>query len=232
MAARIFNETSLLEPTDPLKERFAVLELVELEDQPSLLKSVLFALILNIESQFYHGNRDRKKVCIIDEAWKLLKGSNQIACDFINNGFRTGRRYNGSFIVISQKMSDFYESSEAQAAWACSESKIIMRQNEKEFKSFLIKNPDLFTEYQQRIIQNFKGSANNGFSEFMVEQGSVSSFHRLFIDPFARVMFSSRAEDHQAVHNLVEQGVPIAEAIRQVAQMLYGDEMQRIALAG
>ena len=45
-------------------------------------------------------------------------------------------------------------------------------------------------------------------------------------------MFSSRAEDHQAVHNLVEQGVPIAEAIRQVAQALYGDEMQRIALTG
>ena len=232
VAVRIFNEASLLETQDPQKERFVVLELKDLEEQPDLLKAVLFALILNIEHQIYSGDKSRKKICVIDEAWRLLKGSNKIACEFIEKGFRTARKNNGAFVVISQRINDFYASSEAQAAWACSENKIIMRQNEKEFKDFLASQPDYFSEYEQRLIQNFKESQVNGFSEFMMQQGSVTSFHRLFLDPFSRVMYSSRAEEHQAVKELISQGISVSDAIHQVAHQLYGDEIKEIERVG
>lgn len=228
LAARIFNEPSDLVTSDPLRERFVVLELGELENQPDLLKSVLFALILNIEEQMYHADRNRKKLCVIDEAWRLLSGSNKIAASFIEKGFRTARKHRGAFMTITQSIKDFYASSESQAAWSCAENKIIMRQNEKSFKDFLNEQPDYFSDYEQAMIQSFRPSSENGFSEFMVQQGNTTSFHRLFLDPFARVMFSSRAEEHQAIQEMQKSGVPIDEAIQILAEKLYGDEIKAI----
>jgi len=228
VAARIFNGSSDLVTSDPLRERFVVLELGELENQPDLLKSVLFALILHIEAAMYHADRNRKKLCVIDEAWRLLSGSNKIAASFIEKGFRTARKHRGAFMTITQSMTDFYASQEAQAAWSCSENKIIMRQNEKAFKDFLSEQPDYFTEYEKTLIQNFRSSADNGFSEFMVSQGGTTSFHRLFLDPFSRVMYSSRAEEHQAIQAMQAQGIPVHEAIHRLAEKLYGDELKAI----
>jgi conjugal transfer ATP-binding protein TraC len=232
IAARIFNDASLLNTSDLQKERFTVLELGELENQPDLLKSVLFALILNIEEQMYHSDQSRKKLCVIDEAWRLLSGSNKTAAAFIEKGFRTARKHKGAFVTITQKINDFYASSEAQAAWSCAENKIIMRQNEKSFKDFLNEQPDYFNEYEKNLIQSFKSSSVNGFSEFMVQQGAITSFHRLFLDPFSRIMYSSRAEEHQAVRELVEQGQTVANAVMAVAEKLYGDEIKKINMVG
>lgn len=227
-AARIFNEFSSLTSNDPKKERIVVLELGELESQPDLLKSVLFALILNIEDQMYQGDQKRKKLCVIDEAWRLLSGSNKVAASFIEKGFRTARKHLGAFAIISQRVKDFYASLESQAAWSCSETKIIMRQNEKDFKDFISEHPDYFSEYEEVLIKNFRSSAENGFSEFMVQQGNISRFHRLFLDPFSRIMYSSKAEEHQAVKTLVDQGMSISEAIWEVANQIFGDEISAI----
>ena len=78
------------------------------------------------------------------------------------------------------------------------------------------------------MIQSFRPSAENGFSEFMVQQGNVSSFHRLFLHPFARVMYSSRASEHMAVKARVAEGMREEDAIRAVAKTLYGEELAAI----
>lgn len=226
--AKVFNEHSLLSMDDSTRSEIVVLEMSELEKQPELLKAVLFALILNIETQMYSGDRNRKKLCVIDEAWRLLKGSNKIACEFIEKGFRTARKNNGAFMVISQKINDFYMSDEAKAAWSCSENKIIMRQNSEEFSDFLKEQPDYFSDFETQIIKRFMESQKNGFSEFMVKQGNITSFHRFFLDPFSRVMYSSRAEEHQAIKDRVDAGMPVMEAIRDLAMELYGDEVLSI----
>ena len=92
--------------------------------------------------------------------------------------------------------------------------------------------PDYFSEYERQLIQNFKPSAVSGFSEFMVQQGAVSSFHRLFLDPFSRVMYSSRAEEHDAVKQYVSQGMGVAQSVQRVADDLYGSELQQITRVG
>ena len=74
-------------PTLDGETRFAVLELLSLEDKPKLLSSILFSLILAIQEKMYHSPRDLKKVCIIDEAWRLLGGSNPHAARFIETGY-------------------------------------------------------------------------------------------------------------------------------------------------
>lgn len=74
-------------PTLDGETRFAVLELLSLEDKPKLLSAILFSLILAIQEKMYHSPRDLKKVCIIDEAWRLLGGSNPHAARFIETGY-------------------------------------------------------------------------------------------------------------------------------------------------
>lgn len=228
IAARIFNAAPAIDATNSNRERFMVLELGELENQPDLLKAILFALILQIEEKMYHSEKNRKKLCVIDEAWRLLSGSNRTAAAFIEKGFRTARKHRGAFMTITQSINDFYASAEAMAAWACAENKIIMRQNEKAFKDFIHDQPDYFSEYEQTLIQSFRGSAQNGFSEMMVQQGNVSSFHRLFLDPFQRVMYSSRADEHQAIQKMMDDGLSAAEAIAKLANQLYADEISAI----
>lgn len=232
ISSKIFNDSSLLESENMQKERFVVLELGELESQPDLLKSVLFALILNIEEQMYGCDRNRKKICVIDEAWRLLSGSNQVAASFIEKGFRTARKHNGSFVTIVQRINDFYASSEAQAAWSCAETKIIMRQNAKSFLDFLNEKPDYFNAFEEMMIKNFKSSAESGYSEFMAQQGANASFHRLFLDPLSRVMYSSKAEDHASVQSYIDEGLSTYEAIQKVAEALYGGEIELIRKVG
>jgi len=55
----------------------------------------------------------------------------------------------------------------------------------------------------------------------MVQAGATYSFHRLFVDPFARVLFSTAPEEFQAVKDLQEQGLPLDQAISQVAKANY-----------
>lgn len=228
ISARIFNEHSQLQSNSSDKSRLIVLELGKLEKQPDLLKAVLFALILHIEEKMYHDKSGIKKLCVIDEAWRLLSGSNETAARFIEKGYRTSRKHNASFVTITQQINDFYASTEAQAAWSCAETKIIMRQNEKAFKDFLVKNPDYFDAYQQTLIKSFRPSAVSGFSEFMLSQGAINSFHRLFLDPIARIMYSSKATEHNAVELLVSQGKTIGEAVEMVAINYFSDEMESI----
>ena len=170
-------------PTLDGETRFAVLELLSLEDKPKLLSSILFSLILAIQEKMYHSPRDLKKVCIIDEAWRLLGGSNPHAARFIETGYRTVRRHRGAFITITQGIKDFSASKEAEAAWNNSSTKITLLQDAKAFKQYLADNPDQFSDMEKEVIRGFQPALQTGYSSLLINAGEYSSFHRLFVDP-------------------------------------------------
>jgi conjugal transfer ATP-binding protein TraC len=62
----------------------------------------------------------------------------------------------------------------------------------------------------------------------MLSQGAINSFHRLFLDPLARIMYSSKASEHNAVELLVLQGKTIGEAVEIVARNYFSEEMESI----
>jgi len=218
--SEVFNGYSAIAPD----ASFVVLELGELENKPTLMKAVLFALMLNIEEQMYHTPRNQPKMVVIDEAWRLLAGDNKAAARFIEKGYRTARRHLGSFVTITQGIEDFMKSDEARACWNCSDIKIIMLQNAKAFDDFMISHQDYFDPYVESLIRHFKEAKTNGFSEFMLQLGKVQSFHRLFVDPFSRVMFSSAGKEFEAVQKYRDKGCSIEESILKVAQENYASE--------
>lgn len=218
---RYFNERSQLDPT-------ANLTVLELDGLPKgLQRPILFALFVLINDQMYLTARDIPKMCIIDEAWHMLDGNNEQAEEFINTGYRTGRKFNGSFCSITQGISDYFSSTEAQAAWNNSGIKIIMRQGDG-FKEALKKAEGFLSPYEERIVKQFKPVKKTGYASFLLKAGSVSSYNRFFTDPFSRITFSTDGLEFQAVERLENQGMNIEEAIEKVAYQFYGKEIDSI----
>ena len=220
----VFARESLLGSTN----NFVVLELQELEEKPELMRLVLFSTMALINRKFYLTERKRPKLCVIDEAWRFFDGEDEGVKKFINTGVRTARKHNGSYVIISQSVLDFFKNSTTEAIWNCSEYKYIMYQNAKAFEQVIEEKPTLFDGYQQRMIKHFKPAHANGFSEFMVQAGATYSFHRLFVDPFARVLFSTAPEEFQAVKDLQEKGLPLDQAISQVAKANYPQDFTQL----
>lgn len=215
-------------PTLDGETRFAVLELLSLEDKPKLLSSILFSLILAIQEKMYHSPRDLKKVCIIDEAWRLLGGSNPHAARFIETGYRTVRRHRGAFITITQGIKDFGASKEAEAAWNNSSTKITLLQDARAFKQYLADNPDQFSDMEKEVIRGFQPALQTGYSSLLISAGEFSSFHRLFVDPVTRAMFSSRGEDFAFMQNAQKAGATAEEAAYLLAEKKSGDELREL----
>lgn len=220
---QIFNQHSNITENKSSTD-FVVLEMGGLNDKPALMKAVLFALILRIEQDIYQKPRSLQKMVVIDEAWRLLSGDNQAASRFIEKGYRTGRKHNTSFITITQGIEDFHRSQEAKACWNCSDTKIIMRQNAKAFEDFMHEHENYFDPYTVSLIKRFGEAKQSGFSEFMLQLGQLQTFNRLFVDPYSRILFSSAADDSDAVAEYVRKGLSLADAVLEVAKLCYPDE--------
>ncbi|EAY0560434.1 type IV secretion system protein TraC [Salmonella enterica] len=211
--------------------RFSVLEMGELKNKPDLLAAVMFSMMIYVEQRMFLSDRQQCKVCLIDEAWKLLSKDNKRAEDFIENGYRTARKYNGAYITITQGIEDFdgkRASGAAKAAWANSSFKIVLRQNRDSFRKYCLENPDAFSAYEREVIEGFPAAREAHFSAFMLRYGGQVSFHRLLLDPISRVMFSSDGEDYDYREAGMAAGRDIHDIIMDLAVRKHPDEMQRL----
>lgn len=206
-----------------------VLELGGLQDKPALLAAVMFSLIIYIEDKMYRTDRSLKKVCAIDEGWKLLNFKNEKVGAFIETGYRTVRRHTGSFITISQNIKDFDAddaSSAAKAAWGNSAFKVVLKQDTMEFKQYNQNRPNQFSELERMVISKFGDAKLQWFSSFMLRINDSSSFHRLFVDPLSRAMFSSKGEDFEFLQMRRAEGVDIHDAVYELACRNFPTEME------
>ena len=205
--------------------KFAVLELLSLEKQPKLMSAILFSLILAIQDKMFHTPRNMKKLCIIDEGWRLLSGSNEHAARFIETGYRTVRRHRGSFITITQHMKDFVATKEAEAAWNNSATKITLLQDKATFQEYLEKNKNQFSELEQQIIKRFQKAQDNNFSSVLISTNANTSFHRLFVDPITRALCSSQGEHFAFMQEQQKHGASSDQAAYMLAQRIYKEEL-------
>jgi conjugal transfer ATP-binding protein TraC len=62
----------------------------------------------------------------------------------------------------------------------------------------------------------------------MLRINDTSSFHRLFVDPLSRAMFSSNGKDFEFLQHKRAQGIDIHEAVYSLALQNYPEEMQEL----
>lgn len=221
-------------PTLSKTNKFTVLELLNLENRPALMSAVLYSIILAVQQKMYKSPRDMKKICIIDEAWRLLSGGNTEAAKFIETGYRTVRRHRGSFVTITQGISDFVglkdspPSAEAAAVWNCSANKITLLQDKQTFNDFIKDNPAYFSSMEESVIKGFRKASQGGFSSVFIQSGGNASFHRLFVDPVTRSMFSTRGTDYNFMSERQKEGNNSETAALMLAENIYTEELREL----
>lgn len=216
----IFNKPSKLDP----KIKLTTLELDGFKGD--LLQPVVFALMVNITQAMYlSGDRQTPKIALIEEAWKLMSGENKDASEFIEEGYRTARKFKGAFCTVTQSVADYKKSSASEACYNNADIHILLKQGSG-FKRYLADNPTEFTPFEQLMLKNFQAVKNVGYSSMMLRVSGQVSYHRFFADPYTRALLSTEADEVQYLDELTMNNVPIEKAVRQTAEKYYGEEIK------
>ncbi len=203
--------------TIDLENRFVVLELEELKAKKDLQKIVLLVLMYQIAERMYLGDRLQKKSCVIDEAWDLFKDSQKETGEFIETGYRRARRYRGNFVTITQSINDYFKNPMSIAAYENSAFKLILSQTGETLSQVKASKRLEMDEFTEKLFKSLKKT--DEYSECIIKNASGSlSIHRILLDPYSRILFSSKGEEFEAVKHLQAQGYPLHEAIAIVAR--------------
>lgn len=191
------------------------LELEELKSTPDLRAIVLFALTSKIASDMYLS-RDRKKICLLDEAWQLL-GDNKETADFIEEGYRRARKYRGIFCLGTQGIEDAFKNAAAQAAYNNADWKIFLRQDKKNLEQIIASGKVNFSEGVKAQLMSLQ-TVRGRFSEMLISSPNGDAVVRHIPDPYSLMIASTNAEDYVAVEKLLKQGYSTSDALNILMQ--------------
>ena len=191
------------------------LELEELKNAPELRRVVLFVLTSRIAHSMYLS-RDQPKICLIDEAWQLL-GSDPETADFIEEGYRRARKYNGIFAVGTQGIEDAFKNDASKAAYTNADWKLFLRQDPKSLESTISKGLVDFSPAIKRQLLSLRTEAGR-YSEMLISSPNGDSVVRHIADPLSLVMASTNAADYIECQTLLASGHSTVEAMRIMVQ--------------
>lgn len=191
-----------------------VLELDDLNAKGDLQIVVLLLLMKRVTEVMYLSGRSQRKVCIVDEAWRLLGKGN--AGDFIEEGYRTARKYGGAFMTITQSIPDYYRSPTALAAYNNSDFVFLLRQKPETLQEVENKGQLVMNAFEKRLYQSVT-TIGGKYSEIAVKTPDGLAVGQLIVDPAAGKLMSTKAEDVEAIKQYEAQGFSKMEAIDKVA---------------
>ena len=201
-----------------LDNNFIVLELDALNHTPDLQSVVLLILMMRITQIMYlSGNRSQRKLCIIDEAWRLLGRGN--AGEFIEEGYRVARKHGGCFMTITQKISDYYSSTAAKVAFMNSDISIYLRQKPEELTQAENEGHIDNSDGKVDILRGLK-TEQGKYSELAINSPKGLSVHRFYVDPVAAKLYSTTAKDVDFIMEQQDKGHSVLEAV----EMLVANE--------
>ena len=160
-----------------------------------------------------YRDRSRRKLVIIDESWDLM-GSGSSG-SFIEAGYRRARKYGGAFGTITQSVDDYYKNEATKAAINNADWLFLLRQKAENIERLGKEGKLSLDEWLKRQLGSVS-TEHGHFSEIYIHSPMGSGLGRLLLDPFSMLVYSTRAEDYEAIKRLREQGLSVAEAIEQL----------------
>lgn len=191
---------------------FTVIETEELKNMPDLQAVVLQVFSLMISNEIFTGNRERKSLVAIDEAWDLLKSPQMEG--FIESMARRLRKYDGSLLVGTQGLHDFDRSPGAKAAFLNSNWLVLMGRD-GETIPYLKDNQVMdVTPHVEEMIDSLK-KVDGKYSEAFIynRQSSFYTVAQLKLDPFSASLYSTNAENFRKINTMRKEGIPVERAI-------------------
>ena len=208
--------------------RLTVIELEQLRGRKQLQQVVLLMMIYQIQQDMYLGQRDRRKLVIIDEAWDILTQGN--VATFIEHGFRRFRKYGGSAIVVTQSINDLYASDSGEAIAENSAIKLLLGQTREAISRLEQSKRIELGDYGYALLKTLHTVPGN-YSEMAIITEDGLGLARLYVEPFRKLLYSTKAEDVYAIEQLQAQGLSLTEAINHLlAVRAQGDTRPRLAI--
>jgi conjugal transfer ATP-binding protein TraC len=192
--------------TSPL----VVIETEELKNMADLQAVILQIFTLTISSQIFMGDRSRRCLICIDEAWDLLKSPQMEG--FIESLARRLRKYNGALVVGTQSIKDFDRSAGARAAFQNSNWLVMLGRDHESIGA--LKKEIALNEETETMLSSLRMESGKYSELGIYHKGTgACSVHQLRLDPFSALLYSTKADEYQAVMALKEQGASIEQAI-------------------
>ncbi len=190
---------------------FIVLELEELNAKKDLQSVVLLILLYAIQQEMYlTGDRGRKKLMVVDEAWDLM-GSGSTG-DFIKKGYRRCRKVNGCMITATQSINDYFQNDAGSAIMSNSDWVLLLRQKAEAIEQLAMSGRIAMNDQVKRLLASVR-TEHDAFSEVYVYSPMGSGIGRLIIDPFSQQLYTTKATEYIAIMQRVEAGMDLSDAI-------------------
>lgn len=206
--------------------RFIIVEFEDIKENKELSAVIFQTLVVNITNIVYRGDRKTKGGLIMDECPEFIKEKPGEV--LIDGSSRKFRKYGWLLILGSQNAEDFLNSLGAKAAFNNSAWKFYLSQTNDAFKVFeregLITSPAMLS-----ILRNVKMSPGK-YGEALIVSDAGYAVGRLILDPFSSLLYSTKAEEFSAIEGMVNQGIPVDEAIDQLLagkRMLAARKLER-----
>lgn len=195
------------------KNDLTVLELDELQGRKHLRQVVLLQLISQIQREIFLGERDRKKIVIIDEAWDLLK-EGEVSV-FMEHAYRKFRKYGGSAIIATQSVQDLYGNSVGKAISSNSANMFLLGQKPTTLEQVRKDNQLVMEDWAFNMLKSVHTEAGV-FSEIFVSVGQLQCVGRLIVSDFQKLLYSTAPNDVNDIKQYQSQGMGIQDAINAV----------------
>lgn len=189
------------------------LELEELKGRSHLQQVVLLILIYQIQQAMYLGNRDQRKILIIDEAWDLLAKGN--IAKFIETGYRRFRKYNGAAITITQSLNDLYNSPSGVAIAENSANLYLLFQKPETIESIKRQNRLMIGEGGYTFLKSVH-TVTGQYSEIFFVTSYGVGIGRLMVDKYTKLLYSTHPDDITKISERTSRGMTTAEAIEDI----------------
>jgi conjugal transfer ATP-binding protein TraC len=192
---------------------FTCLELEELKGRSHLQQVVLLILIYQIQQAMYLGNRDQRKLLIIDEAWDLLAKGN--IARFIETGYRRFRKYNGAAITITQSLNDLYGSPSGVAIAENSANLYLLYQKPETIESIKRQNRLMIGEGGYAYLKTVH-TVTGAYSEIFFVTSYGVGIGRLMVDKYTKLLYSTHPDDIKKIAVRTTRGMTTAQAIEDI----------------
>ena len=203
-------------------DEFVVLELENLKVQPDLYRVVTLLIINAVTQDLYLSDRSRPRLIIFDEAWQFLDKGAMIA-PVINEGYRRARKYNGSFMVITQSLLDLDNFGEVGSVINSNSAfKIFLESTD--FDQAKKKGLLDYDEFTMRLLKSVKSNPPN-YSEIFFDTPFGVGVARLVVNDYAYFIYTSKAREIAMIEQMVQDGKTYHEAIQALVKLRQQGEL-------
>lgn len=208
---------------------FICLELSDLKGRKALQQVVLLQLISRINHDMYKaqvGQRGRKKILIVDEAWELL--DDPMMAKAMIAAYRKARKEEGAVLVVTQSIGDVYASKNCEAIAANSAWQFILQQKSDSIDSAIDSKQFKIEPYGAYMMKKIH-TAPGLYSEVMIKRSETDwGICRLVVDRFTNVMFSTKGPARNEILDDLDRGV---DAVTSINNFIAREDQRALGIA-